>query len=318
MSIRKKFIGATAGLSPLLPLGLLAGITGQRFIMPFYHIVSNNPCPHIKHLYKVKTEKEFIADIDYLATNYTPISATNLPDVINGKYHGKKIMLLSFDDGLHEMHEIVAPILLAKGIPAMFFLNTDFIDNKALMFRYQASLAIERIPGIDKAKVLAARSHQQLKAIVGEKLDEISAQFLHEYKPYMTTPQIQNLIDKGFTIGGHSCSHPYYADLSIEAQLNETLTSVEILQQQFNLKQKLFAFPFTDDGVSTAFFNQVFDTHQLDFTFGGAGIKNDIHPHQIQRIPMEGWDAGAEQVLKSEYLYYIMRMPLLKNKIARP
>jgi len=317
MSIRKKFIGATAGISSVLPLNLLAGITGQRFIMPFYHIVSNTPCPHVKHLYRVKTEKEFIADIDYLARNYTPIATTDLPDVLNGKYKGKKIMLLSFDDGLSEMYEVVAPILLAKGIPAAFFLNTDFIDNKALMFRYQASLATEYITGINKAKVLAARNPQQLKAIVGDKLDEISNQFLQDYKPYMSTTQVQGLIDKGFAIGGHSCSHPYYADLTMAQQLNETLTSVEILQRQFNLKQKLFAFPFTDDGVSVAFFNEVFDTNQLDFTFGGAGIKNDIHPRQIQRIPMEGWDAGAEQVLKSEYLYYIMRMPLFKNRIER-
>jgi hypothetical protein len=96
------------------------------------------------------------------------------------------------------------------------------------------------------------------------------------------------------------------------------MSCLDILARDFGTKEKLFAFPFTDYGVSRAFFDRIFENGKVDFSFGGAGIKRDIHPRQFQRVPMEGWDATAEQILKSEYLYYLLRAPLGKNTILRP
>lgn len=318
MSIRKQFIGYTSKLSGILPLDVLAAATGHQFVIPFYHIVSDGDCPHVKHLYSFKNVKQFTSDIEWLAKEYQPLAATDIHDVIAGKYKGKKTMLLTFDDGLREMYDVVVPILLAKGIPAVFFINTDYIDNRALMFRYKASLAVE-LMNLDAAKnqqVLAARSDKALVEAAGGELESLSQTFLSEYKPYMTTAQVQDLINKGFSIGSHSASHPYYADLSLQQQLGETLSSMKILKEQFNLAQQLFAFPFTDHGVGKEFFSKVYEAG-MDYTFGGAGIKNDINKRQLQRVPMEGWDATAEQILKSEYLYYLLRAPLFKNTIQR-
>ena len=316
MSLRKSFISLTSSFSSILPLGMLSGLSGHDFIVPFYHVVSDGDCPHIKHLYRYKGVKQFEQDLDYLTKYYQPVAATDLNDVISGKYKGKKTMLLTFDDGLREMYDTVAPILLRKGIPAVFFLNTDFTDNKDLMFRYKVSLLIEEYKkrGVDKRSLLNIRNRKELQEY--EQIVDFKS-FLQSYQPYMSTPQIKDLVSKGFSIGGHSCSHPYYADISLDQQLTQTLDSIDILQQNFDVGQRLFAFPFTDDGVSKGFFDKVFSDGKIDFSFGGAGIKNDVNPRQIQRIPMEGCDAGAEQLLKSEYLYYLLRMPLFKNTINR-
>jgi hypothetical protein len=99
MSIRKDFIDFTSSISGFLPLDLLCALTAQKFIIPFYHIVSDEDCPHIQNLYRFKSINEFIRDIDYLAARYLPIGADDLNDVLAGKYEGKKIMLLTFDDG---------------------------------------------------------------------------------------------------------------------------------------------------------------------------------------------------------------------------
>ena len=133
----------------------------------------------------------------------------------------------------------------------------------------------------------------------------------------MSSEQIRSLTGQGFSIGSHSCSHPYYEDLTLDQQLSQTFDCLDILQKNFGIKEKLFAFPFTDHGVSKAFFDKAFEEGSLDFSFGGAGIKKDIHPRQFQRVPMEGWNADAEQILKSEYLYYLLRAPLGKNTIVR-
>lgn len=325
MSIRKDFIDFTSSFSGSLPLDVLCSLTGQDFIIPFYHIVGNEECPHLKYLYSFKDTKEFEKDIDYLAKHYQPVGADALPDILAGKYKGKKIMLLTFDDGLRQMHEVVAPLLIKKGIPAVFFLNTDFIDNKALMFRYKISLALSN--DYDKYYNL---SYTQVRndADINEHLittleggrngfNTIVNEFLQHYKPYMSSAQIRSLISQGFTIGAHSCNHPYYEDLTLEQQLSQTFDCLGILQKDFGIKEKLFAFPFTDHGVSKTFFDKMFEHGKMDFSFGGAGIKKDIHPRQFQRVPMEGWNASAEQILKSEYLYYLLRAPFFKNKIKR-
>jgi peptidoglycan/xylan/chitin deacetylase (PgdA/CDA1 family) len=316
MSLRKDFIHLTSAFSRVLPLGMLRALSGQRFVIPFYHIVSDEPCPHIEHLYSYKGVKQFERDIDYLASNYTPVDASDLDDVVVGKYQGQNIMLLTFDDGLRQMHDIVAPILMRKGIPAVFFLNTDFIDNKALMFRYAASLAVGKDP-VRYASTLGVKTKEELKAMMGAELESLSADFLSNYKPYMSSEQVHSLIDQGFAIGSHSSGHPYYHKLSLEQQLSQTFDSMDLLTKKFQLNQRLFAFPFTDHGVSKTFFEKTLTDRRLDFTFGGAGIKSDIHPRQFQRVPMEGWHADAEQILKSEYLYYALRASFFKNTIHR-
>jgi peptidoglycan/xylan/chitin deacetylase (PgdA/CDA1 family) len=315
MSIRKKFISLTSPFASVLPLSALTALTGQDFIIPFYHIVSDGDCPHVKNLYRFKTVKEFESDLDYLTKHYQPIAATDMPDVLAGKYKGKKIMLLTFDDGLREMYDVVAPILLRRGIPAVFFLNNDFIDNKALMFRYKVSLVWD-LP-VDRFTLFNADDDTEVMAEVAGLITTEFDDFLRDYKPYMTSGQITSLLDQGFCIGAHSCSHPYYNELTLDEQLKETISSMDGLQRNFDLKQRLFAFPFTDDGVSVAFFDKIFTEGKIDFSFGGAGIKNDFHPRQFQRIPMEGWNASAQQTLKSEYLYYLLRMPFGKNTIKR-
>ena len=315
MSIRKKFISVTSSLSGILPIDILCRATGHNFIIPFYHIVSDEACPHVENLYRFKTIREFEQDLDYLTKQYQPVGADDLDGILAGKYKGEKVMLLTFDDGLRQMYDIVAPILLRKGIPAVFFLNTDFIDNKALMFRYKASLI--KSWGQGTAGTLKVRSENELNDTIDPTLMLKFDEFLQDYKPYMNSVQIKSLASQGFTIGAHSCSHPYYEDLSIDEQLSQTLDCLDILEKDFEVKQKLFAFPFTDHGVSKYFFEKIFERGKVDFSFGGAGIKNDVNPRQFQRMPMEGCDASAEQILKSEYLYYLVRAPFFRNKINR-
>src|SRR5687768_8144112 len=127
-------------LPGLLSVSRMTALTNHNFILPFYHIVSNEECPHIKNLYRVKTTAQFESDLDFLLQHYTAISINELNHVVEGKFKNKKIFFLSFDDGLREVHDVIAPILLRKGLPATFFLNADFIDNRALMFRYKVSL----------------------------------------------------------------------------------------------------------------------------------------------------------------------------------
>ncbi|MGM0532563.1 MAG: polysaccharide deacetylase family protein [Bacteroidota bacterium] len=120
-------------VNKLFPLKLLAEITSQKILLPFYHTVSDLRLPHISHLYPLKTKRQFISDIDYLCKHFTPISIDELKDKIHRDQSIKKpVFHLTFDDGLKEVYTEIAPILVEKGIPATIFLNTDFIRIKLI------------------------------------------------------------------------------------------------------------------------------------------------------------------------------------------
>ncbi|MBL7828211.1 MAG: polysaccharide deacetylase family protein [Saprospiraceae bacterium] len=310
---------------------------GRRLIAPFYHAVSDQPLPHIRHLYAHKSIRAFEADLDFLLKHYEPIDFHQLGALQPKK--NKPRMLLSFDDGLTEFWDPIAPMLLRKGVPAICFLNSAFIDNRALFFRYKASLIIDAFENQHlertarvyllgkgythisslKTWLLSLRYHEQ------SLLDELAAvlgidfsQFLARQQPYLTTIQIESLIQKGFHFGAHSIDHPEYRWLSLEEQLRQTVGSIEYISNRFGLGYRLFSFPFTDYGVEKKFFDFMLnDKKAAEYTFGCAGLKTDVHPNHIQRIPMENGSETAEQTLKRTFLYFWLKLPLGKNRIQR-
>jgi peptidoglycan/xylan/chitin deacetylase (PgdA/CDA1 family) len=244
---------------------------------------------------------------------------------------------LSFDDGLSEIYHTIAPILMEKGIPATFFLNTDFIDNKDLFYRLKTSILIEKIieEGISDSQ---KRAISHLLKIIGinynlpkdllkidyqtkEVLEEIAAvvnvdfkEYSKEKSPYLTTTEIKSLINQGFNIGAHSCSHPFYFLISEEDQVSETLNSISFLKEKFNVAVNMFAFPYTDFEVKKSFFEKI--SSEVALSFGTASLKLDTVSTNFQRIPMERKNS-AEEILKEEYLLFILKKLVNKHQIIR-
>lgn len=322
---------ATRVLSPRL----LQRISGQRLIMPVYHLASDHNPAHIKHLYRVKTKEAFIQDLDFLLKHYQPIDYIEFNQLKKEKRQPKKpSLLLSFDDGLSEFYNVVAPILLQKGIPAICFLNSAFVDNKNLFFRYKASLLIEETKKHQAAKktletsISTTQSLQEYLLSIDYNtkgiLDELAASvdlsfndFLSQEKPYMTSSQIERLIEKGFHFGAHSIDHPEYQTIPLEQQVRQTSESVHLICSQFNLSYKAFSFPFTDYNITHQYFDRIQAAGIVEHSFGTAGQKKDQILNNHQRIPFEMNGISARQIHNSELLYYILKAPLGKNICVR-
>jgi peptidoglycan/xylan/chitin deacetylase (PgdA/CDA1 family) len=309
-------------LNRFISLDILMMLTNQKVIFPFYHAVSDEKIIHITHLYKVKTVARFVKDLDLLLKYYHPVSHEDLLESFRkDKPLQRNCFLLSFDDGLREFHDIIAPVLVRKGIPAVCFLNPAFIDNKALFYRYKASILTELFGtkefDIDVMQIPYSRR---------EVLDELAAdqgydfsEYLLDRQPYLTGSQVEKLISQGFGFGAHSIDHPEYRFISEEEQIRQTRESIQEVCTRFGLNYRLFSFPFTDFGVSATFFEMIFDPlHPIaDITFGGAGLKKDIRSEHLQRIPFEEATLNAKEILTSEYIYYMMKAIAGKNRIKR-
>ena len=116
-----------------IPLDYLVKFSNKKLILPFYHTVSDTYLPHVSPLYAVRTTQQFRKDLDYICKYFRPITLQELTEIVRyNKEITEPAFHLTFDDGLHEIYSVIAPVLEEKNIPATIFLNTDFIDNKDL------------------------------------------------------------------------------------------------------------------------------------------------------------------------------------------
>jgi peptidoglycan/xylan/chitin deacetylase (PgdA/CDA1 family) len=325
---RRRNISVFAGI---FSLNLLARFSGQDTIFPFYHVVSDEDLPHMKHLYDYRSESQFEADLETLLGHFTPISIEDYLEERNRKGKRRR-MVLSFDDGLIECWRFIAPLLKKKGIPAIFFLNNDFIDNRGLFYRYKASLLVEHlakdpdalgrtseymaVPAEMVSHAILMITYQQaplLDALARQAgLDESS--YVREHPVYMSASQIRELREWGFHLGAHGTDHPRFSDMEVRMIPEGIHRSMEDIRRRFRVSPACFAFPFTSDGVPEGMIDELLREGIADVIFGTAGLKKTGRPDFIQRIPMEFHRLPASRLLKTEFLYYLMKAPLGRNE----
>ena len=300
----------------LIPVQSLLKLNTPVFL-PFYHVVSNKKLPHIVN-YNYRNIARFENELDFYLKHFKPVSLSELISVKNTR---EKIFHLSFDDGLKECAEIISPVLLRKGIPATFFVNTGFVDNQRLFHKYKASLIFNRLNEISfpKAEQILKRHNLNGNEILRVSflqeniLDEVAAEieidfndFLKNKKPYLTTKHLLQLKTEGFSIGAHSFNHPEFWKISENEQLDEVKKSMHWLVDKINPEIKAFSFPFTDSGVSHHVLNTLKSEKICDVTFGTAGIKYDEFDFHFQRYPVEK-EGDFMLNLKEELVYFWLR-----------
>jgi peptidoglycan/xylan/chitin deacetylase (PgdA/CDA1 family) len=314
-------------------------------VSPFYHIVSEVVPIHVKNLYPVVSPKHFIADLEFMLKHFIPINVNEIPLVLAGqKQLSKPAIFLSFDDGFKEISTVVAPILLEKGIPATFFVSPAFVDNKDMLYRCKLSLIANRVnelgrefevPNfllslwgneVKKSKVfnkklfhLKSDNIHLIEKIANELQVDLKG-YLKSESPYITLEELSDLAKKGFAIGAHSYNHPYFYDITFDEQIKEVVTSLDWVKSNIPDQPRIFAFPFTDYGVSGDFYRYFLkdNSSTIDMMFGTAGMKLSPSNKIIQRIPMEVDRLNARQILGGEYLYYATKRTIGKNKMNIP
>jgi len=337
--IKQKII---SHIATTVPQPYLWKLSGTNLLLPYYHMVSDDEIIHIKHFYPHKTQHQFNEDIEFILKHFTPI---DLSDLMAAARREKKLpqraVHMTFDDGFREMHDIVSPFLLRKGVPATFFINSDFTDNRNMYFQHKSSLIIDHLLGqrIPKSllstveKILPQENKQNtsltsrmksIKYLHRNVVDIIAANlnvdingYLKKHQPYLTTEQIHSMIKRGFTFGAHSIDHPLYVELDLNEQLRQTITSIDFVKKNFHLNYRAFAFPHTDYGVSKEYFNSIKKSGLVDISFGTVGFIADCQAFHFQRFSLEKPMIAAEQNLAYHLSRRIWRIINRKNTIVR-
>lgn len=254
--------------------------------------------------------------------------------LINGTLPpGKPAFHLSFDDGLRSAYELAVPLLLQYGVPATFFLNSAFFNNRDLMYRYKISLIISRSLATPKVKTLLRNTFQspdfipkllgltghdeplinRLIRLTGEDLDD----YLQVERPYMGHEEVTSILKNGFTIGGHGHHHIDFRLLTEDERLEQVSRSMHLVERYHSHGLRLFAFPFTDDRMSEGFLSKMHRETGLHASFGTAGWKWDPQPQHYQRLSLELPGRSAASMIRNEYWYRWLGRPLGLHRYKR-
>jgi len=332
----KKIIQASCSI---LPAGLLTKTSGINVLLPYHHVVSDEDLPHIQELYRYKNRKQFINDLEWLLKKFKPIHPNDLAETIfNDKPRAKKSFLFSFDDGFREVYDIIAPILIEKGVPAIFFINPAFIDNKELFYRCKLSLVLSKIKTHNQLRKAVSRylecEHLNYKYLKNRVLqiqypdrsraDELGRiaeidfeNFLLNRQPFLTSEQIKELKEHGFAFGGHGIDHPDYKFLNINEQYHQTIASIEFINQPKANRFDYFAFPHEDCEVEQEFFDRMNRADRPVLFFGLQNQRPENQNHILHRFNAERPREKMQALVKTILTYNSFLRLVNRQNITR-
>jgi peptidoglycan/xylan/chitin deacetylase (PgdA/CDA1 family) len=210
-------------------------------------------CPRCKH-----TEAWYLSERELL--------------VADRRVHCERpLMALTFDDGFDLIREGVVDVLTEHGIYGTFFVITDCIDNKQLMWRNMlvaierakgravlSSAIVELFGGVDRSREGFIRSNPLLASDswpyerrqeyaqwlwVRTGMQELE-RFLDEYRPYFGLKELHILKKAGHELGLHTRSHPFCDVLTAEEVIREFSDPLHWMQSEFGLSQVPVSYPF--------------------------------------------------------------------------
>ena len=75
---------------------------------------------------------EFEWQMAYVARHFQPVSCQQVVDALHaGHSLPRRAVMVTFDDGFLDNHEVAFPVLRRLGVPALFFLSTGYIGGQA-------------------------------------------------------------------------------------------------------------------------------------------------------------------------------------------
>ncbi len=311
-------------MSSWIPLGLWHRMVGTELLVPRYHAVGDCEAAHIEGLHIFRDTLRFRADMEYFLKFYRPVSLQDVIDHLDGTATlPERCLLPTFDDGFSEVHDVVAPILASRGVPAVFFLNTGVLDNHGLLPEQKKCLLIRALKSESRPSAVLEASRllgstgvndtdvpsaiRRLGYHQRDVLDKLGpvlgcdfGAYAASARPYLTSEQTAHLIRQGFAIGAHSVDHPLYAELSLKEQLAQTRQSVAYFAERHRYECQAFAFPYSDAGISEQFFRDAFRDGHLKVSFGTRRESPYSCARHLGRFKMEYDGLGARQILARE------------------
>ncbi len=338
MGVSGKVLGRAARiLSPVAGVATLHRLLQNSLVCPVYHISRNDTPVWWNGRYSIKSPQQFERELDLLLQLGSPISLDDLLNWQNGHASRPKGWFLSFDDGYRELHDVIAPILRRKGVPATFFLCSSLLDNQRPFFEDVSGLIADRYSKVSQATQAAVHDVLSERGLTfnellqcrlprWEALDNVTEilaidvpQWLCSEQPYLTGQHVMSLLRDGFCIGSHSVDHPLFSQISPAERDAQLRISMRTLKGRFPGVSRVFAFPYGEFGMSGKELLELQNAGEISMCFGTRGIVTDgLEPFLLQRMLCEGHTGSFQSHLKTELSLQLQRLCNGQGTVRRP
>jgi peptidoglycan/xylan/chitin deacetylase (PgdA/CDA1 family) len=260
------------GALPAVWAAALAARGGAGLVVLMYHRIGTHP------VFQGVEPDRFRRQMRWLRRNCAVIAPEDLEAGLRGERGGRPPVLLTFDDGYRDFHDVAFPVLRELGLPAVVFLSTGLLDEGGALWSDRLRWAIHasgrpdvRFPWADgEAHSLAARPARQralgaalryLKHCAeGERRLALTALFRALGAP-ATGPELPRQMMTWDEVratmplvrpGGHTHTHPILARVPADTQQAEVRACRERIEAMCGVPPRLFAYPNGQQGDFTA------------------------------------------------------------------
>jgi peptidoglycan/xylan/chitin deacetylase (PgdA/CDA1 family) len=260
---------AAGSLGRLLKrLGAWRGV----LVMNHHRIGDPDASPFDRTLWS-STAESFDGQVRFLSRNADVIVPDELDDALRAG-RGRHVML-TFDDGYRDNHEIAYPILRSHGVRACFFVATGFLDSGRPAWWDEIAWMVR-----DGRARTFTEHYKQLPGHETEAYLDHLAEITGTGRypgagEWMTWDMVREMRDGGMTIGGHTVTHPVLSRVSKERQQEEVADCAKRLEQELGEPMRFFSYPngttWSFDGHTRAALED--QRVELAFSFYGGFLK---------------------------------------------
>jgi peptidoglycan/xylan/chitin deacetylase (PgdA/CDA1 family) len=253
--------------------------------------------------------EQFAAQMRWVRATCDPIGPEELVERARRPSRLRPAVLVTFDDGYRDYHDLAYPVLDALGIPAVVFLATSFMDQGGMLWTEEVQamvLATERervtlpwsgetvaLPDAAARVALGVRVRAHLKTVPdGDRRAALAALMEALGSPPMGERQMLSwdevrAASRLTTWGGHSHTHPILSRLDQAAADGEIRTCKQRIAAETGRAPTLFAYPNGRPADYTPATQELLKQHGFRLAFatseGVAGPDTDWMA--IKRLP---------------------------------
>jgi len=211
------------------------------------------------------TNAQFEARMRWLKANFDVVSLADGVAGLRNRSLPRRALAITFDDGYRDNHDIALPILVGAGIPATFFVATEYLDG-GRMFNDTVIEAIRTIDapvldleadglGVhsladDAAREAAVRRLLPQVKYLPQARREAVADLIARLAPaplpndlMMSSEQVHALRAAGMDVGAHTRTHPILTAISASQARDEIVNGRKRLESITGDRVSLFAYP---------------------------------------------------------------------------
>jgi peptidoglycan/xylan/chitin deacetylase (PgdA/CDA1 family) len=258
---------------------------GSVTIYLFHGVIERQVHPVRNYTRKHLPVSDFDAIVGELARCGTPVSMDDvLAHCLSGAPFPKGAFAVTFDDGFENNLSVARPVLEKHRIPATVYVTSGFIERNGMSWIDRLELVIESadrgelsLPWASEPRAFSdaaskiaildeMRRHvkHDPRIKVNEFVRDIYLQLGREAVDSsddpldlkMTWQQVADWCAPGYTIGGHSHTHPILSYLSSAALAEEIEKSLDLLREKAGIVTPHYSYP---EGLAHCFSDTVID-----------------------------------------------------------